>query len=255
MLVRGPSSQSKRWAPCLAKRADDTLGFTLIELLVTISIIAILTVLLFPVAGRMVESANSAKCVGNLRKIVTAFPLYAGENNGQLPPYGQFGNAERSWWQLISPYLGDDEENELYPGINHLRCPSQKDPEKWATYGVNYTYDNTVFGYEQGSSEAEFNGSARLSTLSPNALLIADFVSPYMESSIYSPYFPNWRLDSDEDGDGIEDSCSAFGAPYNRLDIRHGKFANGAFADGSVRRISSKSWGENENGMWGGRVE
>lgn len=61
-------------------------AFTLIELLIGISIVAILAALLMAGAGRAIDSAESAKCLSNLRQIGSALASYAGENNGTILP-------------------------------------------------------------------------------------------------------------------------------------------------------------------------
>lgn len=57
-------------------------GFTLIELLVVITIIAILASAAVPVFGTVQDRANQANAVGNVKQIVTALRIYAGDNGG-----------------------------------------------------------------------------------------------------------------------------------------------------------------------------
>jgi len=78
-------------------------GFTLIELLVVISIIGILAGLLLPAVSRAKASANSAKCVSNLRQIGTAFTAYAGDHNDYLPPVGW--SQQGAWYYNQFGYL------------------------------------------------------------------------------------------------------------------------------------------------------
>ena len=61
-------------------------GFTLIELLVVISIIALLIALLLPAVKRARGSARMLECGIRLRQIGLALTMYAGENDGILPP-------------------------------------------------------------------------------------------------------------------------------------------------------------------------
>ena len=57
-------------------------GFTLVELLVVIGIIAVLIGILLPVLGRVQRQALRTKCMSNVRQLVAAMNVYAGDNKG-----------------------------------------------------------------------------------------------------------------------------------------------------------------------------
>lgn len=60
-------------------------AFTLIELLTVIAIIGILAAIVIPTVGTVREKAQRAVDSNNLREIVKAAQIYAGENNDRLP--------------------------------------------------------------------------------------------------------------------------------------------------------------------------
>jgi prepilin-type processing-associated H-X9-DG protein/prepilin-type N-terminal cleavage/methylation domain-containing protein len=61
-------------------------GFTLVELLVVLGVIAVLVGMLMPMLNRAREAGNAIQCASNLRQLLSAMLMYAGENRQYLPP-------------------------------------------------------------------------------------------------------------------------------------------------------------------------
>jgi len=77
-------------------------GFTLIELLVTMSIIAVLAILVARIAPGALSRSKETISLNNLRQIGIAFQLYAADNDGRLP---QRVTTSDKWPFLLNEYL------------------------------------------------------------------------------------------------------------------------------------------------------
>ncbi len=100
-------------------------GFTLVELLVVVAIIILLAALLFPTLERARYKSRFAPCASNLRQIMAAATVFAGDNKGLYPGYKMnkgmpVPNRRRSYDNVASglePYVGgsvDWKKNKLF---------------------------------------------------------------------------------------------------------------------------------------------
>ncbi len=132
-------------------------AFSLLEILITMSVLAVLAALLFPMASRSLESARSAKCIGNLKQISAAAAQYSADNDGKLVPKytGNSGDLSsvKTFRAYLNPYLGDD------PKMKVFVCPSDTWAKKQViapslvnvgiqptSYAINGAYFNFING-------------------------------------------------------------------------------------------------------------
>lgn len=126
-------------------------GFTLIELLVVIAIIAILAAILFPVFAQAKQAANRTTTISNMKQIILANIMYAGDNDDVLPRTMIIIDGEPttvSWWAVnnyqsaLNAYIrmgrGGVNEDGLAPGKNSVWF-DPADPDKnldvmWGSY-------------------------------------------------------------------------------------------------------------------------
>lgn len=123
------------------------MGFTLMELMITITIIAVLALLVFSMASKFKDRARSVTCSNNLRQIGVAFAAHQGDFN-------RFPGRETgmSWDRSLFPYLGYVGDKslagsaaltrvgwpELQAAAEIFACPSDLKPRDPALYKRSY---------------------------------------------------------------------------------------------------------------------
>lgn len=139
-------------------RKGFTRGFTLVELLVVIGIIALLISILLPALNRAKEQASAVKCQNNVKQLMTAFLVFAGDNKNHLPGNRDDWNRKLEWqrcflfggFQWSSNFDKAPEAGTIYKYVKNpevYRCPSA--PGSYARVGsgavTNSRFDYAVY--------------------------------------------------------------------------------------------------------------
>ncbi|MEX2673351.1 MAG: type II secretion system protein [Phycisphaeraceae bacterium] len=145
-------------------RNSRSVGFTLIELLVVVGIIALLMAILLPALGRARQEALKVSCASNLRQWGTALPMFAMDNNQQLPNAGINGRLYRQWYEpwwgphewvdFQARYLVQADYEATVAGENRVaHCPTATGLRNWGNDHLTFFYlahreTNTETQYE-----------------------------------------------------------------------------------------------------------
>ena len=141
----------------------------MLELLVVIAIIAILAALLLPALSPAKGKAKRAACQNNLKQIVLAVNLYAGDAGDSAPGGWPPTNSTFTYFQGVQAYkrlLGS------YATSNLFLCPADTFHYDYITNNPGYAYVPTGLHEQSGSdySSYGFNGGTPLvfGTNTPN---------------------------------------------------------------------------------------
>jgi prepilin-type processing-associated H-X9-DG protein/prepilin-type N-terminal cleavage/methylation domain-containing protein len=139
-------------------------AFTLVELLVVVGIIAILIAILLPSLRKAMQSANTVKCLSNLRQMGMGIQFYANDNHGlcapsamdttQIPQMGAWVTISAGpppvgqvfWCQSAANYFAKSKSStgaggsSIWAGV--WNCPSGPNPysvylPQFGNYGIN----------------------------------------------------------------------------------------------------------------------
>jgi prepilin-type N-terminal cleavage/methylation domain-containing protein len=231
-------------------------GFTLIELLVVIAIVAILAAILFPVFAQAKLAAKKTQCLSNLRQIVVANVMYAGDHEDVLPRTMDVSTGYPttiSWWAVsnyqtaLAPYLrmarGGVEGGGTSAGKGGVwfdpADPDRNVPAIWGSFANN----GFMTGMERNMTSIEEPAGTVLAALrigdwaravgrpAPNPLPTGDAADPFWSSEFFDLCFDPWDADRD-----------ALASPYH-------------FAKGKAAPPCSRFPNEPRCGDWNGQIE
>jgi prepilin-type N-terminal cleavage/methylation domain-containing protein len=257
------------------------LAFTLIELLVVIAIISLLVSILLPALQNAKEAAKQVSCAANQRILITAFHMYATENNETCVTYvNSTHDPQRDKWLDVfdgpMPWTYQLVHSKLVTGVSYkpgdrwsvdspwvfgdqldggpFTCPSVDD-SAGVTTGISLAFapqhlGDTAWGTQGGPSDSYLVKRDRIK--SPSHKVV--FQEIYVGNAAYWYYYVNPKhvVDAHDLLYGHPMFFSGMGNPQAVL--RHGSRTeqsdpvnfsrtNVALADGSVRAFTYEFWG------------
>ena len=127
-------------------RRSQSKGFSLTELLVVLSVMVLLSAILFPVFARARESARRTTCLSNLRQLITAHHLYVQDYDDMLPGWFVPGpNGLWTWPAFLRAYYRHPQilRQGFVPPVEMIQPPCSADYAMltWGPGGDGTSYD------------------------------------------------------------------------------------------------------------------
>jgi len=251
----------------MLRKARPFTGFTLVELLVVIGIIAVIVALLLPALTAARESANTLRCLANLRTFGHAQAQYVNQWRGWAIP-AIHGNNNDVWpsttvkkrgtWISNDTFRaalgvplwvgGNGQENRLPPGLicpNAVQALTQKTTDKGTNAGYSYGYNSRHLNYvgdviittpklDTWNVATEFAAIKVNRVRSSGAkIMFADSMTPHLQPQ-HSQHYGRMPTYDEYREDGSDDPPTAYAA------YRHGRKRdqiNVAFWDGHAETL------------------
>jgi prepilin-type processing-associated H-X9-DG protein/prepilin-type N-terminal cleavage/methylation domain-containing protein len=222
---------------CEPSRLDHR-AFTLVELLTVIAIIGILAAIIIPTAGKVRQSAQTAKCASTLRQIANASAIYLTENpKGYYLPnaWRNASNNQINWYSIeeLHTILGRKTTGLTDPLPSQYMCPGAANATnnniiKPGGYASNY-YGLSVVPGTDGGWTPKKNVAFASRAAAATALVTPSRVIQFADGQ-------NWQMGYTETlACGNADATTASGTEgTNVMAFRHNGKANIAFYDGHV---------------------
>jgi prepilin-type N-terminal cleavage/methylation domain-containing protein/prepilin-type processing-associated H-X9-DG protein len=111
-------------------------GFSLIEMLITLTLILIMSVMLYGFGSRSHQQTQKRACEKNLQNIYLALDIYGKEHDGALPGAADAATSEVPLAQLV-PHYTVASEDFICPGSKDKALPNG---ESFADRRISYAY-------------------------------------------------------------------------------------------------------------------
>ena len=195
-------------------------GFTLIELLVVIAVIAILAAFLFPVFGKVRESARRTTCLSNLRQIGLALAQYTQDSDDTMPPIAYVSDGDTTTWrQLTFVYT---------KSARVYACPSNSYDD------ISPIGDGDQFFVSYGANDSAFSSDATVVGL-------GEIENPAGLFLVGESDGGGWKLNNPPNPPLLYPDCAGCDIPQagSHTDLFAGHFtrSNWLFADGHTRAL------------------
>lgn len=212
--------------------------FTLVELLIVISVISILASLLLPALARARDRALSAKCLGNLRQVISAQMQYSTDFNDMMIVQTEENKNGIPWTSMFIRLK--------YLNVAVMNCPKIRKP---ITEEIRHSSINSSaqFYYSYGFHN-QWNLSGAAFTAANGGFLLQNGPSiHYLANRMKRPSVTYLGTDTVTADAGDWYGCGRYmwgtnTASGGRIALRHLSGSAAAAADGHVRTLSFRQW-------------